>query len=164
MASQLNIQIKLGTEFDQGVNGKLTESPIENLRIGGINLQGTCNFKVDEPTMTADERNPVLEDAYPHEVPERFTPATGNAGHEVSNATAYYSCILIPQTVAANTFTIAFSINDKEYQWTSTAPVILESGTSYTLELTVGKDIVVAGNMSVKPWDTSAPETQLNTD
>lgn len=165
LMSQLNITIKLGTELDQLADGgKLTSSPISDLKVNGTCLDADIDMTAAQPTVTSMTAGTggEVRSVRPHEIPNSFIEASGTAGHEVSNATAKYSCILVPQTV--NGFSISFTINDKNYVWTSPSAVNLLSGTSYTLELTVGKDIVVAGGMSVAPWDTNTTPTDLNTD
>lgn len=154
--SRLDITIKLGTEFDQA--GKLTSSPINDLTVGGTFINGTCDFKRALstenilPTITPLTNGSKPHNVQPYEVPNSFKEATGTAGHEVSNATATYSCILLPQKVAENTFTVSFTIGDKTYQWTSPDEVDLALGCKHTLELNVGKDVVVPGTFTVKAW------------
>lgn len=152
---QLNISIKLGTEFDQA--GKLTASPIKGLTVGGTFIDGTCDFKSARSTEDILPNITLVngskpQNVQPYEVPNSFKEATGTEGHEVSNATATYSCILLPQIVEKNTFTVSFTIGDKTYQWTSPDEVDLELGKKHTLELNVGKDVVVPGTFTVKAW------------
>ena len=81
-----------------------------------------------------------------------FTPAPeGNA--EV-NAISTFSCIAIPQTVAANTFKVSLMTAGKRYEWTSDKEITLQSGYRYTLELTMGNDVVLlkGGSISATPW------------
>lgn len=63
---------------------------------------------------------------------------TYTAGSDAGNAVVSYECILIPQTVAANGFSVTFTLDEKSYTWTSADAVTLERGTAYNLELTVG--------------------------
>ena len=164
--SQLNISIKLGTEFDQP--NKLTASPIVGLTVGGTKTSGTYDFTYTAPTTGEATTSPVTptgeaQNVQPYES-KAFVEATGTEGHEVSNATATYSCILLPQTVAANGFTVSFTIGDKTYQWTSTAEVTLASGCEHSLELRVGKDVVVPGTFTVTKWDETTDPRDLTTD
>lgn len=159
--SQLEITIKLGTEFDQA--GKLTVSPIKDLTVGGTKTSGTCDFDSALPTALGATPIYATGDAAnvePYEVPGSFKEAQGATG----NATATYSCILIPQTVAAGEFSVSFTIGDKAYSWTSTgADVELMAGSKHSLELTVGRDVVVPGTFTVKPW-TDGGSTNVTTD
>ena len=162
--SQLNITVKFGTELDASAQGgKLTSNPIDakSLKVGGTKRTGVCDFTAATPTVTADNSDPV--DIQPYESAE-FVAAKGpSATQEVSNATQEYSCILLPQTVAAGSFKVSFTMNGKNYVWTSTQAVTLEGGNKYSLTITVGKDYVVAGNMTATPW-TDAGESNIETD
>lgn len=160
--SQLTLTIKLGTEFD--VPEQLTSSPVQDLKVSGTITTGTCDFTAATPTVTVSPAGAdvTAKDVTPYES-AAFVKATGNNGQEVTNATATYSCILIPQTVAVNGFVISFTVNGKTYQWKSPAAVTLAAGKSHSLELTVGKDIVVAKGMSAKPW-TEGTTSNLSTD
>ena len=161
--SQLVITVKFGTEFDNPT--KLTANPITDLKVSGTVIDGYCNFSNETPTVSAkpDSHSPKIADVTPY-TSKPFVQATGDNGREVTNAYQEYSCILIPQIVNANTFTVSFTLNGKTYKWTSPTDVTLEGGKKHTLEITVGKDYVVAGGMSATPWDTTAPEQNLNTD
>lgn len=66
--------------------------------------------------------------------------------------TATYEVILLPQTVAANTFCVTIFIGDKSYEWTSATEVTLASSNKYTLALTVGKDKVSGNSFTAAPW------------
>ena len=66
--------------------------------------------------------------------------------------TATYEVILLPQTVAANTFCVTIFIGDKSYEWTSANEVTLASSNKYTLALTVGKDKVSGNSFTAAPW------------
>ena len=66
--------------------------------------------------------------------------------------TATYEVILLPQTVAANTFCVTIFIGDKSYEWTSANAVTLASSNKYTLALTVGKDKVSGNSFTAAPW------------
>lgn len=66
--------------------------------------------------------------------------------------TATYEVILLPQTVAANTFCVTIFIGDKSYEWTSAEAVTLASSNKYTLALTVGKDKVSGNSFTAAPW------------
>lgn len=66
--------------------------------------------------------------------------------------TATYEVILLPQTVAANTFCVTIFIGDKSYEWTSANAVTLASSYKYTLALKVGKDKVSGNSFTAAPW------------
>ena len=54
------------------------------------------------------------------------------------NRTVTYEAILVPQTIAANTFGIEIRIGEKTYEWKSADAFTLKGGTNHTLEMTVG--------------------------
>lgn len=142
--SLLNIEIEFGTDFNNTT--PLASNPINNIIIGGSINQAYADFTADPITVAVDATcAPVLIE------PERgeFTAATNNDAH----ATANYSAILIPQTIADG-FRVEFEINGKIYVWRAPESVIarLEAGKKHLLTLTVGKDFVKAGSMKASPW------------
>lgn len=102
-----------------------------------------------------------------------FVPATGNWGDTFMKAaditahadaytdgTSVYEVILIPQEVAENTFSVSFAMGDKNYEWTSSEAVTLESGKLYTLALQIpdtdpmGDAVAVAVNVTDWPAES----------
>lgn len=159
--SQLVISIKFGTEFDAQNGSAMTESPITDIKVGGTILDGTYDLSLATPALTVGTS--AAADVTPYESKD-FVQGTGtDTAHEITNAVATYSCILIPQTIAANGFNVSFTINSKTYTWTSTEAVTLQAGMQHSLELTVGDDVTVASQMSAKAW-TSTDERSLETD
>lgn len=141
--SLLDIHVKFGTEFNS--NGLLADNIITDMKVSGSILDGFCNFTAEEPVVTAagaGRADPVSAET------GTFTAAT----EQNRNATATYSCILVPQTVTANYFQVSFKINDKQYVWTSPLDVTLEQGKKHHLELTVGKETVIAGSITLSDW------------
>lgn len=163
--SQLVVTITFGTEFDQQNGGTMSKSPITDIKVGGTVTEGTIKLAEDYTPSVGARTNGTVADVAPYESAD-FSPATGtDAGHEVTNAKAEYTCILVPQTVAANEFYVTFTINGKEYTWTSPAAVTLEGGNQYSLDLTVGNDVVVpsSNGMTAKPW-TDGTDSSMGTD
>ena len=157
--SRLDITVKFGTEFDQST--KLTDSPIAegSLAIGGTKTNGRFDFTKEGDITAGITATGNAANVQPYKVPGSFTAATGNEGHEVTNAGVVYRCILIPQTVEANTFIVSFIINGMAYSWTAPSPITLAAGKVNTLELTVGKDVVVPGAFSVNAWNDKGTTT-----
>ena len=58
--------------------------------------------------------------------------------YDKNNRTATYEAILVPQTIAANTFGIEIRIGEQTYEWKSANAFTLTGGTNHTLEMTVG--------------------------
>ncbi len=140
--SLLNINIEFGNEFSQTT--PLASNPINNINIGGSVNLGYADFTKDVISVTADAAS----------VPVLITPIIGNfnaAANNDAHATVNYSAILIPQTIAQG-FRVEFEIDGKNYVWTASESVILESGKKHQLNLKVGKDVVKSGYISSKPW------------
>ena len=141
--SLLNINIEFGNEFNE--TAPLASNPIKNINIGGSVKLGYADFTADVISVTADATS----------VPVLITPVIGNFNAAANNdvhATVNYSAILIPQTIAQG-FRVEFEIDGKNYVWTASESVTLESGKKHQLNLTVGKDVVKSGYITASPWD-----------
>lgn len=139
--SKVNLSVTLGTELN--VAPGTTTNPIETLTVNGTISQFKWNASTNK---TFDLTGFLVKSIPPFAA--SYTPGSGTT----TNAVANYEVILVPQTVAANNFSVTFTINGKDYTWTSTDAVTLESGKQYTLALTAGKDIVTLGSLSAKAW------------
>ena len=131
--SKLEIALTLRDEFEG-----LTD-PITSVMLSGTSLTATyapANADKWSDYSTADEvinTCPLL-------------------AYDTDARTATYEVILLPQTVAANTFCVTIFIGDKSYEWTSANAVTLASSNKYTLALTVGKDKVSGNSFTAAPW------------
>lgn len=131
--SKLEIALTLRDEFEG-----LTD-PITSVMLSGTSLTATyapANADKWSDYSTADEvinTCPLL-------------------AYDKNARTATYEVILLPQTVAANTFCVTIFIGDKSYEWTSANEVTLASSNKYTLALTVGKDKVSGNSFTAAPW------------
>ena len=131
--SKLEIALTLRDEFEG-----LTD-PITSVMLSGTSLTATyapANADKWSDYSTADEvinTCPLL-------------------AYDKNARTATYEVILLPQTVAANTFCVTIFIGDKSYEWTSANAVTLASSNKYTLALTVGKDKVSGNSFTAAPW------------
>lgn len=152
--SQLMLTVTLGTEFNEP--SIPTANPISDLKVNGTIASTTCDFTQTTPTLAA-----VSGEAAATSVTASQSGYTAAASETVSG-TATYECILIPQTVAAGGFSVSFTIDGKFYEWTSASAVTLAGGTSYTLALTVGDDIVTAKTINTSKWteNTGSLETK----
>lgn len=144
LLSKVDITVKLGTEFNTTL-GSTTSNPITDLKVNGtirlVKWNASTNSAFDF-TGQSSESITAYHDAAGY---------IAGDGAE-SNAVAKYECILVPQTVNANNFTVSFNINDKPYRWVSSAAVTLVNGTKYNLTLTAGKDFVKMGEFSSSEW------------
>lgn len=144
--SQLTITVKLGSEFN--ATELVTTNPITDLKVNGTYNEGICDFTKESGfvTVTAETTSAPVAVA-PFEL-GNFKAAT----EMTSNAVATYQCLLIPQTIEKEIFSVSFKLNGIPYTWVSNKAVTLAENTAYTLALTAGKEIVVAGEMTANAW------------
>ena len=166
----IDINVTLGTEFNKP--NVLDDSPIIKATLGGTkiaanvdvtkaatsNTTGSAEGSTagSTTTTTASIVTASGEAADITTTKGSFTPAE-NADKKADpekNAISRFSCIAIPQTVGANTFKVSLMTADKRYEWTSADKVELKSGYKYTLELSMGNDVVLlkGGSISASPW------------
>ena len=151
----IDIVVTLGTEFNKP--NVLKESPIVKVTLGGTKIEASVDVK-NAATTTASVVTASEEAAATDITTTKgsFTPAE-NADKKADpekNAISRFSCIAIPQTVAGKTFKVSLMTAGKRYEWTSAEPVELKSGYRYTLELSMGNDVVLlkGGSISATPW------------
>lgn len=154
--SMIDINVTLGTEYSK------KENPINEVIVGGSKLWATIdvtNSKRKGVAYASEGTNPEADIIT---TPGTFTKATTDE----EKSKAAYSCILIPQTIEANKFKVTLKTSSKTYVWTSPSAITLESGHKYTLDLTMGKDVVTAqkGNISAGSWtEGTDPGSTLGT-
>ena len=137
--SKVILTITLGDEFNEA------ENPISNVTFKGT--VASNNYTVGTGWAT------IAEDAAATDITPLCNAYTAPAT-DTPNATAEYEVILVPQTVAADSFTVTFNVGDRVFKWTSASAVTLEGGNKYTLALTAGKDIVSSATFSASAWNT----------
>ena len=147
----IDINVTLGTEFNKPE--VLKESPIVKVTLGGTKIAANVDVTNAASVVTASEEAAATDITT---TKGSFTPAE-NADKKADpekNAISRFSCIAIPQTVAANTFKVSLMTAGKRYEWTSAEPVVLKSGYRYTLELSMGNNVVLlkGGSISASPW------------
>lgn len=157
----IDINVTLGTEFNKP--NVLDDSPIVKVTLGGTKIAANVDVKNAASVVTASG-----EAADITTTKGSFTPAE-NADKKAdpeANAKSHFSCIAIPQTVGANTFKVSLMTAGKLYEWTSTEPVELKSGYRYTLNLTMGNDVVLlkGGSITATPWTEITSDKPLETD
>lgn len=145
----IDINVTLGTEFNKPE--VLKESPIVKVTLGGTKIAANVDVLNAASVVTASG-----EAADITTTKGSFIPAE-NADKKADpekNAISRFSCIAIPQTVAGKTFKVSLMTADKLYEWTSAEPVELKSGYRYTLELSMGNNVVLlkGGSISASPW------------
>ena len=143
----IDINVTLGTEFNKPE--VLDDSPIVKVTLGGTKIEANVDVtKAATSVVTASETAAATD----------ITTTKGTfdkAANAEANAKSYFSCIAIPQEVAANTFKVSLMTAGKRYEWTSAEPVELKSGYRYTLELSMGNDVVLlkGGSITATKWD-----------
>lgn len=150
----IDINVTLGTEFNKPE--VLKESPIVKVTLGGTKIAANIDVKkaaTGSTTTTAASVVTASETATPTTITTTKGTFTKAANAE-ANAKSCFSCIAIPQKVAANTFKVSLMTAGKRYEWTSDKEITLQSGYRYTLELTMGNDVVLlkGGSISATPW------------
>lgn len=144
----IDIVVTLGTEFNKP--SIPTTSPITKVILGGTITSASVDAtKANTPEdVVAVSTSALAADIITTN--GSFTPAANAEKKAIST----FSCIAIPQKVAANTFKVSLKTANKLYEWTSTAPVELKSGYRYTLELSMGNDVVLlkGEKITASPW------------
>lgn len=141
----IDINVTLGTEFNKPE--VLKESPIVKVTLGGTKIAANVNVTNAASVVTASEEAAATD----------ITTTKGSfdkAADPEANAKSHFSCIAIPQTVGANTFKVSLMTAGKRYEWTSDKEITLQSGYRYTLNLSMGNDVVLlkGGSISASPW------------
>ena len=140
----IDIVVTLGTEFNKPK--VLDDSPIVKVTLGGTKIAANVDVTNAASVVTASE---TADATTITTTKGSFTKATNAEVNAISN----FSCIAIPQTVAAKTFKVSLMTADKLYEWTSADPVELKSGYRYKLELTMGNNVVLLKDaISASPW------------
>ena len=139
----IDINVTLGTEFNKPE--VLENSPIVKVTLDGTKIAANVDVTNAASVVTASGDATTI------------TTTKGSfdkAANEEANAKSYFSCIAIPQTVGANTFKVSLMTAGKRYEWTSADAVELKSGYRYTLNLSMGNDVVLlkGGSITATPW------------
>lgn len=153
----IDINVTLGTEFNKP--NVLDDSPIIKVTLGGTKIAANVDVTKAANVVTVSETDAATD----------ITTTKGSfdkAANAEANAKSCFSCIAIPQTVAANTFKVSLMTAGKRYEWTSAEPVVLKSGYRYTLKLGMGNDVVLlkGGSISASPWTEITSDKPLETD
>lgn len=153
----IDINVTLGTEFNKP--SIPTTSPITE-----VTLEGT---KIEANVIVTNAANIVTASETATAAKIITTKGTfDKAANAETNAKSHFSCIVIPQNVAANTFKVSLKTAGKLYEWTSDKEITLQSGYRYTLNLTMGNDVVLlkGGSITATPWTEITSDKPLETD
>ncbi len=143
----IDINVTLGTEFN--VSGVPTASPITEVTLGGTITEANVNVTNGTDKVTASTTAAAKDITATKG--EFETPADND---KEKSCISHFSCITVPQNVAAKTFKVSLKTADKLYEWTSEAAVELKSGYRYTLNLSMGNDVVLlkGGSITATEW------------
>ncbi len=144
--SKLIITITLGTEFNANGKNISATNPITNVTIGGTVTKAVCDLTAETPKYEA-KAGESANDIKPYVT--GYTAPADEKGHGV----ATYECILVPQQIPANNLRVSFTIDGTEYTWTSDQTALLEPGTSYSLPLTAGNEVIIANKWDISNWN-----------
>lgn len=152
----IDINVTLGTEFNKPSVPE--SSPITQVILEGTKIEAKVDATSTSNIVTASETATAA----------KITTTNGSfdkAANAEANAISHFSCIAIPQTVGANTFKVSLKTAGKHYEWTSDKEITLQSGYRYTLNLTMGDNVVLlkGGSISASPW-TEGTGGSLETD
>ena len=153
----IDINVTLGTEFNKP--NVLKESPIVKVTLGGTKIAANVDVTKAASVVTVSETDAATD----------ITTTKGSfdkAANAEANAISRFSCIAIPQTVAGKTFKVSLMTAGKRYEWTSDKEITLQSGYRYTLNLSMGNDVVLlkGGSISATPWTEITSDKPLETD
>ena len=153
----IDINVTLGTELNKP--DIPTTSPITEVTLEGTKIEANVNVTNAANIVTASETATAAKII--------TTKGTfDKAANAETNAKSHFSCIVIPQNVAANTFKVSLKTAGKLYEWTSDKEITLQSGYRYTLNLTMGNDVVLlkGGSITATPWTEITGDKPLETD
>ena len=153
----IDINVTLGTELNKP--DIPTTSPITEVTLEGTKIEANVNVTNAANIVTASETATAA----------KIITTKGSfdkAANAETNAKSHFSCIVIPQNVAANTFKVSLKTAGKLYEWTSDKEITLQSGYRYTLNLTMGNDVVLlkGGSITATPWTEITSDKPLETD
>ena len=117
--SKISVKLTLGTEYESSATNPITSVSAFGASTGATYSPGT-------ETPWSEQSNVKKITLIP------------SAADDTNNRTVTYEAILVPQTIAANTFGIEIRIGEQTYEWTSAEAFTLTGGTNHTLEMTVG--------------------------
>ena len=117
--SKISVKLTLGTEYEASAT-----NPITSVTAFGASTGATYSPGVETPW--SEQSNVKKITLFP------------SVEYNTADRTATYEAILVPQTIAENTFGIEIRIGEKTYEWTSADAFTLKGGTNHTLEMTVG--------------------------
>lgn len=153
--SRLDIVIDMATEFNTPTIP--ATNPVSDLYVVHTCTHGMLTSYTDGISVTP---NTAMATSFITPENTGYEPASSVAAH----GKATYSCIVIPQEITAYVFAIQFFAGGTAYEWVSPEKMVFESGKKYTINLKLGKDVVIPGTITAEPWDESAGAIDAETE
>jgi len=151
--SKVIISLTLNDEFnyDPGTD----KNPIDSVYVCGTDINANFSIKDD-----------VISDLSQTSYISAYNESYNRAEDLNGNATAVYECIVIPQTIDANNFSVEVYIDGKKHLWTDPSAVTFKSGKKNTLSLEVGDNLInlLKDNISITDWNKVDGIVDLGTD
>ena len=117
--SKITVKLTLGTEYKDSAT-----NPITSVSAFGASTGATYSPGTGKPWSAGSNVSKIS--LFP------------SVEYNKADRTATYEAILVPQTIAENTFGIEIRIGEQTYEWKSADAFTLTGGTNHTLEMTVG--------------------------
>ena len=117
--SKITVKLTLGTEYESSAT-----NPITSVTAFGASTGATYSPGATTPWSAGSNVSKIT-----------LIPSVE---YNKAERTVTYEAILVPQTIAANTFGIEIRIGEQTYEWTSADDFTLTGGTNHILEMTVG--------------------------
>ena len=125
---RVTFELTLGDAFFDRRFG-LTDNPVTGFTVKGAN----CGFRFQPQTGMVTVTNGTRADITP--LARAYTPGSVMA----KTAVAKYEAILVPQSFAAGTLTVNFSIGSASYSWSNPKVITLAAGQTVTLPVSASK-------------------------
>lgn len=180
--SQLNILLKFGTEFNR-VGGAKTMDPALIKSVGIYEMKNAYSFDITSVPTTGSDAN------YPKPQPTgsaatltdlendpastlHITPYVSDELKQGNIPTIAYTALIVPQKVAKSTHLIVITLypmnNDgtanttgaiRNFIYSPSEEIDFESGKSYKLTLSLGKDQITGGTLIPQAWESGSSDT-----
>lgn len=186
--SRLNIILQFGSEFNKvGKDHTMDQNLIKS--VGVFEMKNTYSFDVGQTPGTGTDGKYIYPEpvalgsihlltdlevdlsGIPH-----ITPFVSEAFKQGTIPTLTYTALVVPQTVAEKRHLVIIEMypmnsdgtantvgNVRNYIYTvpDSEPITFESGKAYNLTLTVGKDQITDGMLTIKGWEKGDDDTTI---
>ena len=146
LMSKITITINIDSEYN--LSGSTSTIAVT---LDGCKLKGTLETITPEAGLAYKE----VRAAELNNLPALISACCTN--YNATASTAIFECIVVPQTIAADSFVISITIDDDLYKWSSPAAVILKGGKQYSLEFNIGNTLPTTRAMSIASWTDIKP-------